>query len=221
MSSADDLLALIASGNVNAVHELLELDPSLAKTRDSAGVSAICLAAYRNRRRIAEELAKCRDDLDIFEASSLGDIARARHLIAQDRTLANQTSPDGFGPLGLASFFGHPDLVDFLISSGANPNVASNNNMKVCPLHSAVAVGDQSLAPRMAIALLRAGADVNAKQNSGFTPLQEAAINGNAELIGILLEHGADESARNDAGKTAADLAEEKGHHEAARRLRP
>ena len=60
--------------------------------------------------------------------------------------------------------------------------------------------------------LIEAGADVNATAAGGYTPLHIAASNGNREMVILLLESGADRTARCDQDKTAADYARERGH---------
>ena len=45
-------------------------------------------------------------------------------------------------------------------------------------------------------ALLKAGADVNGRDGAGWTPLQRAAEEGNAEVVTALLAGGADSEAR-------------------------
>ncbi|MNW13670.1 Ankyrin repeat protein [compost metagenome] len=64
--------------------------------------------------------------------------------------------------------------------------------------------------------LLEAGAEVNVKQQAGFTALHAAAQTGNIELIILLLEYSADLNVRMEGGKLPADLAEEKGFSEIA-----
>ena len=68
--------------------------------------------------------------------------------------------------------------------------------------------------------LLEAGADPNARQERGFAPLHDAAANGNAALVELLLKHGALADAKTDDGKTPADMAAERGHKEVIERLR-
>jgi ankyrin repeat protein len=51
----------------------------------------------------------------------------------------------------------------------------------------------------------------NVVQQRGFTPLHEAALRGHAELVRLLLAHGADPAARNEDERTPADLARERG----------
>jgi ankyrin repeat protein len=51
--------------------------------------------------------------------------------------------------------------------------------------------------------LIRAGADMNVRNDYGATPLTEAAEAGNVEIIGQLLKAGADPESSNDDGQTA------------------
>src|SRR5262249_39922234 len=68
--------------------------------------SDILQAVYRGDRDEAERLA-AQQDLDVFEASALGDTERGRELVASDTELANAWGEDGVQPPGLARFFGH------------------------------------------------------------------------------------------------------------------
>ena len=74
-------------------------------------------------------------------------------------------------------------------------------------------------ARRSARALLARGARVNERQEGGYTPLHQAAARGDAELVTMLLDAGADPAARTDVGATPGDLAGERGHLELAARL--
>ena len=67
------------------------------------------------------------------------------------------------------------------------------------PLHWAVYNGNTEEVRR----LIKAGADVNARNDYGATPLTEAAETGNADVIGQLLKAGADPESSNEDGQTA------------------
>lgn len=56
--------------------------------------------------------------------------------------------------------------------------------------------------------LVEAGADVNARSNTGDTALILAARLGHADIVLYLLQHGADDTIENDAGETALRCAE-------------
>jgi ankyrin repeat protein len=64
--------------------------------------------------------------------------------------------------------------------------------------------------------LLAHGADVNAANLTGFTPLHHAAENGSVEAARALLEAGADPRAPNYLGQTPADVARSHDHLEVA-----
>jgi ankyrin repeat protein len=61
--------------------------------------------------------------------------------------------------------------------------------------------------------------DPNVTPKHGYTPLMEAALNGSADMVDVLLAAGADRAQRNPDGKSAGDFAREKGHAELAKRL--
>jgi ankyrin repeat protein len=62
--------------------------------------------------------------------------------------------------------------------------------------------------------LVAHGANVNAANLTGFTPLHHAAENGQAEAAKVLLELGADRRVQNGVGETAADVARRTSHPE-------
>jgi ankyrin repeat protein len=157
-------------------------------------------------------LLERKTNLDIWEAAATGNLKKIDELLHADSSLVDCFSPDGFTPLGLAAFFGHKTVLERLIAAGADVNIASNNTMKVCPLHSAVAHHDARIACDMAETLLKHGAKFNVVQMGGWTPLHEAAANGNVVLVKLLLQYGADKSLLNDEGTTALDLAKKNGH---------
>ncbi|MGH2451746.1 MAG: ankyrin repeat domain-containing protein [Candidatus Limnocylindria bacterium] len=204
----DAFFAAVKTGDVAGVRRRLAEDPALATARDESGATGLLLAMYRGRAEVAAAIRERHHELDAFEAAAYGDLARLRALVEGDPALANAVAPDGFSPLGLAAFFRHEACVAYLLERGADPSAASRNEMRVTPLHSAVAVGHAGIAR----ALIEAGAAVGARQRHGWTPLHGAADSGDLETVRLLLERGADPSATHDGGKTALDVAREKGH---------
>ena len=65
--------------------------------------------------------------------------------------------------------------------------------------------------PHSVALLVKAGLDINEKEANGYTPLMLAAMRGDETVVKVLLQLGADTAAVNNAGKTAAQLADEKG----------
>lgn len=67
--------------------------------------------------------------------------------------------------------------------------------------------------------LVSRGADVNARDDYGYTALMWAAQEGHVLTSETLIEHGADVNARDKAGRTALLIATVKGHTEVVRSL--
>ena len=72
----------------------------------------------------------------------------------------------------------------------------------------------------MAQALLKAGADATAKLPDGTTLLMTAARTGNADIVRMFIEHGAEVNAKGPTyGETALIWAAQENHAEAAQVL--
>lgn len=211
----DDLFAAITERDQAAVERILAADPAAASAVDANGVSALLTAVYHGNDAAVAAIRATGVELSVFEAAAVGDLGRVRALVDGGPSLARAFAPDGFHPLGLAAFFHHPDVVTFLITAGADVSAPSRNRMKVTALHSAIAGQDRE----SSLALIAAGADVNAKQQDDFTALHEAAQNGDREIVDALLAAGADPSLTLGGGDRPADLARKHGHPDIARIL--
>ncbi|HEV8248598.1 MAG TPA: ankyrin repeat domain-containing protein [Gaiellaceae bacterium] len=151
--------------------------------------SPLLQALYEGRRDDLDRLRAESGELDLFEASALGDVDRLRELLDGGAD-PNEFASDGFTPLTLAAFFNQPEAVRLLLDSGADVHQrARNEQIQVLPIHSAAADGGSVEIVRM---LLDAGADVNATQPGGFRAIDAARQEGNEELEQLLLERGAE-----------------------------
>lgn len=208
MAQDDALLEAIRGDDFEAVGALLAERPELAEIRDANGVTPLLLALYQGRKKAAAAIRARRKELDLFEAAAIGDLVQLEKRIAENPAGVNRHAGDGFTALGLAAFFGAPEAVSLLVKRGADVKIASANAMRVQPLHSAVAQGSVAAVK----ALLAAGADPNARQQGGFTPLLVASARGQLEIVKLLVLNGADPNAANDAGATPLTLAHARRH---------
>ncbi len=209
------LEAFIRADDLSGLQASLEENPEAIGQPTSMGVSPILHALYFGKTRIAEALRSAKPSLDISEAAALGDRHEVERLLELDPHAHREVSPDGFHPLGYAAYFGHRELAHDLLEHGAEPNVASENDLRVMPLHSALSGGHKEIVRD----LVEHGADVNVAAGNEWTPLHYVAAKGDIETAKLLIEHGATSITPNVDGKTPRDLALEKGHTDLAAML--
>ena len=212
------LLRVIASRNRPVTSRLLAESPGLARlaikvgaTREGAddyffkeiahyayaGDTPLHIAAAAYQRDIAEEL-----------------VSRGANVSARNRRGAEPLHYACDGSPGSDTW--NPDaqyaVVEFLIRAGADPN--SEDKSGVAPLHRAV----RTRCTAAVRALLTNGADARKRNKSGSTPLHLAVQNTGrggsgsaasqeeqAEIIRLLLGHGARPSDKDSACKSVRD----------------
>jgi ankyrin repeat protein len=216
MADVEEFFNVIRAGDAARASALLAREPKLVDARNERGHSAVLIAQYHHRSDVVQLLLAAKPELDIFDASSVGQVARIAELLDADPALVNAYSSDGFFPLGLAAFFAHPAAVSLLLSRGAVVTTAARNPMRIQALHAAVA----GKSFEVVCLIVEAGAPIDAQQQGGFTALHEAANRNDVELARYLLAHGADPKLQNDAGKSAIGLAADKGSIEVLKVLK-
>jgi uncharacterized protein len=217
--TTSEFFELVRNGDEPAVLAAITEDGALLKAVDGAGLSPVMAAAYSGHRRLAEHLAervsKLPAGLTVYEAAAAGNAVAVKRLVEGGASV-DEAAADGFTPLHLAAFFGRLEVGRLLLELGADRNPVAANEMKVTPLHSAVAGRHRD----MTGLLLAHGASPNAVQAGGFTPLHAAAQQGDESIVDMLLLRGADPTRKDDSGLTPIDMAEERGHGAIAKILR-
>lgn len=127
----------------------------------------------------------------------------------------------GLTPLHIASERDHIAVAILLLDRGAPVNARSDGGRT--PLHLA---SRSASAPMVEMLLERARADANAQTARGRTPLHYAASKAEdgdeerREVLRVLRDWGADPTVEDDEGETARDVAQKRGHWDAAATLR-
>lgn len=110
-----------------------------------------------------------------------------------------------------------PELCEMLLNAGADPNKAGE-----CGEGSALGVAcanNNRASLDIAKALIKAGADVEARGDKGITVLMRAAGHGNEACVKLLIEAGAKKDERDERGGTALMWACARGCVSSARHL--
>lgn len=83
----------------------------------------------------------------------------------------------------------------------ATADLGSNRTL----LHVAADYGQDAI---IKLLLEEKGAQVNARDDNGFTPLANAVLEGHTKCVKLLLEKGADKTVKLDSGESLLEVAE-------------
>lgn len=186
----------------------------------------------------------------VFEAIKTNNLIQLQELISQGAGLNWKKRPERFTSLTQAVYCENLEMVRVLLQAGAegwgsgSPNALElaieleNTEIVKVLLESDPSFSQNELRDALCAAvrkgwvamistLLNAGADVNRQDESGITPLMEAALSNQVESARFLLEAGADvDKVDTDGkpgfyGKTALYLAAQSGHKDMFKYLYP
>lgn len=141
--------------------------------------------------------------------NSLSDAVERNDLIMAERLLkdghdVNRKNAAGFTPLMIASGLGNPQMVELLLTAGADTTMV-DTRMGATALHKAA----QSGVVDVAKLLVQKGAFVDVQSPTlGNTPLIDAAWHKNPAMVRYLLDQGARLEIHNRSGMTARNFVE-------------
>jgi ankyrin repeat protein len=207
-----------AFGGRNETIELLIAKGADVNAKNNAGETPLDTAIQYEEPEAADLLRKHGGKSSaadfIHVAAAVGNIEAVKQHLAVG-TDVNAKDERGGTPLHLAALRGHKKVVELLIAKGADVNAKNNagetpldkfeekkqkeiasllreNGGKYSTIHFAVGLGNIETVKEF----LAAGADANAKDRVGDTPLDWAILFGQPETADLLRKHGGKTSER-------------------------
>ncbi|KAM4598902.1 uncharacterized protein V3H82_012954 [Fundulus diaphanus] len=121
---------------------------------------------------------------DIFDCIQRGDVEQCILAVQNDRSLLRYKGWGGFSPLHYAALHGNRSLVDFFLSSGADPNMTCDAGQSA--FHFACRQGNIYIMHKM----MQYGADLRLVDLQGKTSMHHAVTGGNIVAVQYLWETG-------------------------------
>ena len=210
---------MLAMPDVAQVRRLIASGADV-RYRTPSGYDALTVAAsYRGTADIIRALLDAGAEAEPAEsvkakhsallfASMSGDIDSVSLLLSRGAKANPRPSPSGDSPISEAITFGRADVVHALIAAGAKTDLVERTGVNL--LHWATITNRAEVIPELA----KAGVNINAIDEAGFTPLMYAATIdfGDTATLQALLAAGADKTIRNASGRTALQQARYVGH---------
>ena len=212
-------------GDIEAVKDFLASGADM-NAKDKNGRSALHWAASGGHEVVvyllisegADVNAKSENRLTpLHYAADYGHREIIELLLAKGADV-NAKDENRLTPLHYAAYGDHKEIVELLIAKGADVNAKKKNGKTPLDMASGatadllrthgghsgsihVSARDGDLAGVQA--LLDIGADVNAKDEEGWTPLHYSARNGHEEIVELLISGGADVNVKDESEETA------------------
>lgn len=203
------------SGYIGLVRDLLSKGANVDILNSVAGWSPLHEACWHNHPDVVEILLahKCKvniEDTEDGRTPLIRAAIRKHHavvtmLLGNGEVDINATDFDNRTALGHAVTNNAPDIVTALLAHGAETEIESNEDGHTPLGESARFKRDCSITEH----LLRAGANVNAKNAHGWTALEEASCHGQYETARLLIKHRANVNITDRDGHTALHRAAE------------
>jgi len=189
----------VVEGHEDAVRVLLANGAYVNAKDEDGGSAPLHHAAERGHKRIAEILVASGADINTKKLySPPGDTPlhcalKAGHketvkLIIKKGADINAKNGGGQTPLDIALSLNREDIVELLIEKGATFST----------IHEAAKFGSLEKVREF----IEGGADVNAKDEDGYTPLSIAVSGGRTDVADFLIAKGADVNAKDKEGYT-------------------
>jgi len=143
-----------------------------------------------------------------------GDFENVKKMVAAGVPV-DSANDDKTTPLMWSAFNGHTRIVAFLLENGASIDMKDANG------RTALLYASSGPFPEIVELLLQKNADIDIQGTAeGFTALMMAAAEGQADVVRVLLAHGASTALTDKDGDTAEKFARDNGHTQVVKLLK-
>jgi len=144
---------------------------------------------------------------DIFDVARNGTLDELIILATSNKDTINSINKRGDSPLVLATYYGNNEVALYLAEHAKEINIQSKNGT---PLIAAIYTNNKVLTEEF----LKLGANIEAKDSAGKTPIMYALIAKNIESVKILLSYKADTNVKDNSNNAVIDYAKQTGDEE-------
>ncbi len=181
------------------------------RSSDEAMKAAFGIRSSTSNKRLSRIADVQQSQPLLINAAQRGDIELVRELISKGINV-DVLGEGGYSPLAVAMRNGHTEVARLLVNEGAAIDTVFGNGQTLLHL-----VAEYSRPESMA--LIKAGAGVDALDSQQRSPLMLAALSGCVPCVAQLLSRGASTSLQDDHGQSALIIALRNDHTQLAMRL--
>ncbi|XP_071037934.1 serine/threonine-protein phosphatase 6 regulatory ankyrin repeat subunit B-like [Parasteatoda tepidariorum] len=206
---SDDRTPLFLADGKKAF-ELLIAHGADINAKSSEGYTPLHFALMIEEDEVVELLIKEGADVEAKDSEDktplfFADSKKAFELLVAISADINAKSSEGYTLLHNSVKNGNDEIVELLITEGADVEAKSNHDET--PMFFTVSKNVFEL-------LIAKGANINAKSSEGYTPLHSAVMNGRDEVVELLIKEGADVEDKDYFERTPIFYARSKRVHE-------
>ncbi|XP_052794178.1 ankycorbin-like isoform X6 [Mya arenaria] len=150
---------------------------------------------FRFRKSTTDLSEWSKNDEKLMKATEGNDAAKIDELLRKKTLNPTKLGPKGLSVFHVACTLGHYEVVELLISHGAEVNVLSIQG------NTSVQIAARDGHPKILEKLIEAGGVIDHKDGMSLTALHHACVRGKLNCVQILLKHRADPNSRDKTGK--------------------